>query len=314
LSILDAIAITAPLFALILLGWGLVRHARWPQAVAEALGRYVFGIAVPAMLLNLTSDLARLPPLDPRVLVAYFGACLLAFGALRFGGQRLFDYDGVAASVFGSATTYGNIVLLGLPLAGTVLGEPGLATATPILALNSIALWGLATISVEWARGAGFSLAGLAAVGRGFLGNPLIIAMLAGLAISLTGWQLPKPVRATLVLLQQSAVPLALVTMGMGLAAYRISSGLREALVMSVAKLLMLPLLAWSLARLLGLSTLDGQTVVLLASVPMGVNSYLISRRFGALEGPVSTAMLVSTLASAGLTPLLIVVLRRLEG
>ena len=107
---------------------------------------------------------------------------------------------------------------------------------------------------------------------------------------------------------------LALVTMGMGLAAYRISSGLREALVMSVAKLLMLPLLAWSLARLLGLSTLDGQTVVLLASVPMGVNSYLISRRFGALEGPVSTAMLVSTLASAGLTPLLIVVLRRLEG
>lgn len=313
MSFLDAIAITLPLFALILLGWALVRYLHWPQSVAEALGRYVFGIAIPAMLLNLTSDLARLPPLDPRVLVAYFGACLVAFGVLRVGGQRFLGQDGVVASVFGTATIYGNIVLMGLPLAGSVLGEPGLATATPILAMNSIVLWGLATVSVEWARGAGFSFAGLASVGRGFFSNPLIVAMLTGLALSAVGLSLPKPVRATLVLLQQSAAPLALVTMGMGLAAYRISSGIKGALLMSTAKLLLLPMLAWGFARALGLSPIDTQAVVLLASVPMGVNSFLISRRFGALEGAVSTAMLVSTLASAALAPLLIVVLRRLE-
>lgn len=313
MSFLDAFAITLPLFALILLGWALVRCLHWPQSVAEALGRYVFGIAIPAMLLNLTSDLARLPPLDPRVLVAYFGACLLGFALLRVGGQRLLGQDGVAASVFGTATLYGNIVLLGLPLAGAVLGEAGLATATPILALNSIVLWGLATISVESARGAGFSLAGLAAVGRGFFSNPLIIAMLTGLVISATGWTLPKAIRSTLSLLQQSAIPLALVTMGMGLAAYRIASGLRGAALMSTVKLVLLPLLAWGLARTMDLSVVDAQTVVLLASVPMGVNSFLIARRFGALEGAVSTAMLVSTVASAALTPVLIVLLRHLE-
>ncbi len=313
MSFADAIGITLPLFALILLGWALVRFLHWPPSIAEALGRYVFGIAIPAMLLNLTSDLARLPPLDPRVLVAYFGACVIGFCLLRLAGQRLLRQDGVAASVFSTATLYGNIVLLGLPLTSAVLGEAGLATATPILALNSIVLWGVATTSVEWSRGAGFSLARLAAVGRGFFSNPLIVAMLLGLVVSGLGLTLPRPVRSTLALLQQSATPLALVTMGMGLAAYRIVSGLRGALLMSAVKLGLLPLIAWLLARALDLSTIDGQAVVLLASVPMGVNSYLISRRFGALEGVVSTAMLVSTLASAALTPLLIVLLRSLE-
>lgn len=309
----QALGTTFPLFALILLGFVLVRYLRWPESVGDALGRFVFTIALPAMLLNLTSNLANLPPLDPRVLIAYFGGYLAAFFALRLLGPRLLGYEPVAAAVFGTAAIYGNIVLLGLPLISSVLGQNGLATAVPIIAVNSIVMWSLATIAVELARGDGLSFQSLSAIGKGFFSNPLIVAMLGGALISLLGLTIPAPIRATLQLLQDSAVPLALVTMGMGLAGYRIASGLRDALVMSVAKLIVLPILVVALALAIGLPPLETQVLALLASAPMGVNAFLISRRFGALQGEVSTAMLVSTLASSALTPILIVALRRLD-
>lgn len=312
MSFAQALGITFPLFALILLGFSLVRYLRWPDAIGQALERFVFTVALPAMLLNLTSNLANLPPLDPRVLVAFFGGYLVVFLVLRLSGRRLLGYDPVACAVFGTTTIYGNIVLLGLPLISAVLGQDGLATAIPILALNSIVLWSLATIAVEQARGVPFTLSGLSAVGKGFFSNPLIVAMLGGGLISLSGLTVPGPIRSTLDLLQNAAVPLALVAMGMGLAGYRIASGLRDALVMSVAKLILFPAIVIGIAVAIDLPPLETQVLALLASAPMGVNAYLISRRFDALQGPVSTALLVSTLASAALTPVLIMVLRRL--
>ena len=312
MSFTQALGTTFPLFSLILLGFGLVRCLHWPQSIGDALGRFVFTIALPALLLNLTSRLASLPPLDPRVLLTFFGGYLVAFTVLRLGGPRLLGYPPVAAAVFGTATIYGNIVLLGLPLISSVMGQEGLAIAVPIIGLNSIVMWSLATIAVEVARGDGLSLASLAAIGKGFFSNPLIVAMLVGTAISLSGLTLPAPIHATLQLLQDAAVPLALVTMGMGLAGYRIGSALRDALVMCVAKLLLLPVLVVAIALAIGLQPPEVQVLALLASAPMGVNAFLISRRFGALQGEVSTAMLVSTLASALLTPLVIVMLRRI--
>ena len=43
-------ALTAPLFLLVLLGYGLIRWARWAPAIGEALTRFVFSVAVPVLL------------------------------------------------------------------------------------------------------------------------------------------------------------------------------------------------------------------------------------------------------------------------
>jgi predicted permease len=139
---------------------------------------------------------------------------------------------------------------------------------------------------------------------RSVLTNPVVASILLGMAWSLTGVALPAPMRATVDLLGQSAVPLALITVGFGLAVYRIRVGLGEAAVMSTLKLVALPLFAWIIARLLGLPALETQVVVLLASVALGVNAYLMAREFRALQGPVGTALLLSNIASAATVPL----------
>ena len=306
MSFAAAFELALPLYLLVLIGYLLARFGNWPKSIAEALSRFVFVIAIPSMLFGLTSDLSRLPPIDIRVLVAYFGACLVVFVIARVASAKLFHQDGVGQSVFAMGAIYGNIVMLGLPVAKAAIGEAAVPSIALILVTNALVMWTLVTTSVEWARGGSLSWHGVLATLRSIVTNPVVASILLGAAWSLTGLPLPSAVKGTLALLAQSAVPLALVTVGFGLAAYRIRDDLRESLAMSALKLVALPLLAWIIARLVGLPPLETQVVVLLSSIALGVNAYLMAREFKSLEGPVGTALLLSTAISAVTVPLVL--------
>ena len=65
-------------------------------------------------------------------------------------------------------------------------------------------------------------------------------------------------------------------------------------------------LVVWGLARLLGLPKMETQVVVLLASMSVGANVYLMSRQFKALEGPTASSLVLSTALAAITTPLVL--------
>ena len=50
---------------------------------------------------------------------------------------------------------------------------------------------------------------------------------------------------------------------------------------------------------------------MLLAALPVGINVYLMAREFEAIEGPVATSMLLSTLLAAVTAPLALFAARR---
>lgn len=306
MSFLAAFELALPLYLLVLIGYLLARFGNWPESVAQALSRFVFVIAIPSMLFGLTSELSRLPPIDVRVLVAYFGACLIVFVIGRVASAKLFHRDGVGQSVFAMGAIYGNTVMLGLPIAKAAIGEAAVPSLALVLVTNALVMWTLVTTSVEWARGGTLSRHGVLTTLRSVVTNPVVASILLGTAWSLTGLPLPSAIKGTLNLLGQSAVPLALVTVGFSLAAYRIREGIREALAMSALKLFALPLLVWLIAQLIGLPPLETQVVVLLSSIALGVNAYLMAREFQSLEGPVGTALLLSTVVSAITVPLVL--------
>ena len=306
MTFLQAFELALPLYLLILIGYLLARFSKWPKAVPEALSRFVFVIAIPSMLFALTSDLSRLPPLDVRVLLAYFGGCLGVYVAARLVALRLFRQDGVEQTVFGMGAIYGNTVMLGLPIAKAAIGEAAVPSLAMVLVTNALVMWTLATVSVEWARGGNFTWRGMLLTLRSVVANPVVLSILLGSAWSLTGLAMPSPVVSTLHLLGQSAVPLALVTAGFGLAAYQIREGLGVATAITAFKLIALPLLVWIVARITGLPALETQVVVLLSSIALGVNGYLMAREFNALQGPIGTALLLSTIGSAVTVPVVL--------
>lgn len=303
---LHYISLCAPMFLIVGLGYGLMRVWRHGQAVHDKLSHFVFAIALPALLFGMMSDLSRLPPVDLRVLLAFFGSCLLVFVVARVIGRTMFQLDGVSQSLFALAGIFSNNALLGLPLAHATLGEAAIPTVALVLVFNSLILWTLVTVSVEWARHGALSVAGFGATVKGVLSNPLILAILSGTLVGLNGWRLPALVMMPVGWLGMVAAPLALFTLGMGLATYGIRQHWRAGGAMCGIKLLLQPLIVWLLARALGLPQMETRAVVLLGSVSVGANVYLMSRHFKVMEGPVAASLVLSTAGAALSTPLIL--------
>ena len=78
-------------------------------------------------------------------------------------------------------------------------------------------------------------------------------------------------------------------------------------------KVLLQPLMVWLLARLLALPPMETQVVVLLASIGVGANVYLMSRQFKVLEGAVAGSLVLSTCFAAVSTPLILTLVQSLS-
>jgi malonate transporter len=304
-------ALTAPLFALVLTGFLLTRFGGWPKSVSAALTRFVFTVAVPALLFRMMSDVAALPRVDARLLLAYFGGCLVVYAIARVAGASIFGMDGAAQSVFALGGMFSNTVLLGVPLTKVTLGASAIPAVSLVIVFNAIILWTLVTVSVAWARHGSPSVPGLLRTAGSVVANPVVASILLGTAFGFVHVPLPVVALAALDLVSQAAVPLSLIALGMSLADYGVRDGWRESLAISALKLAVLPLAVLALAKLLRLPALETQAVVLLAAMPVGANVYLMSREFDQLTGPVASSIVATTALAAITTPLFLVVLQR---
>jgi predicted permease len=300
------VGLTAPLFLLVFVGYALARWAGWNAALADALARFVFSVAVPALLFQLMSGFSRLPAVDPRLLVAYFGGCLVVYAVGRAVARWAFRMDGVSQSVFAMGGIFANNVLLGVPLAQVTMGPRAMPSISLVLVFNSLVLWTLVTVSVEWAKQRTLSWPALAETARSVILNPVVASILGGTAWGFTGVELPGVLERTLGLLATAAVPLSLIALGMSLAQYGAREGWRESATMAALKLTAHPLAVYALARLLDLGPVETQAVVVLASLPVGANVYLMSRAFDAMQGPVSTSLVLSTALASITTPVVL--------
>ena len=159
-AFLHQLSLAAPFFGLVFVGYALMRFSGWPAAMSDNLSRFVFSVAMPAMLFRMMSDLSRLPPVDARLLAAFFGSCLIVFVLGRLLAWKCFGLDGAGQSLFGLGGVFSNNVLLGIPLAKVALGEAALPSVALVLVFNSLTLWTLVTVSVEWARHGSFTAHG----------------------------------------------------------------------------------------------------------------------------------------------------------
>lgn len=313
-AFLHHLALGSPLFGLVLAGYLLMRVAGWPQAMSHHLTTFVFSVGLPAMLFRMMSDLSQLPPVDSRLLIAFFGGCLGLFVIARLLAWKAFGLDGIGQSVFGIGCIFSNNIMLGLPLAKASLGERAIPSVALVLVFNALILWSLVSISVEWYRHGRFSLKGLRDILKGLLRNPIILSILGGAAFGLTGLALPEIVDSPLQMLGQTGMPLALIALGMSLADYDLRDQWRVSAGIALLKLIVLPLFILGIARLIGLPPTETMVVVLLGSVGLGANVFLMARQFRAVEAGIAGALIMTTVASAVTTPLLLAIAAQAVG
>jgi malonate transporter len=301
--------LSSPLYGVVGIGYLVARLPWWRPSWTQRISSFVFTLALPAMLFQMMSHQASLPPVHGQVLIAYFGSCLIVFVIGRVTGAWLFKLDGTAQSVFGLGGIFSNIVLTGLPIARIALGDSAVPVVALLLIFNALILWTLVSVSVEWSRHGTFSAAGFAKTAFSVLRNPIILAIVGGTAFGRLGFTLPALADAALAAVGAVAAPTALLMLGMGLAAFPLKQEWASSLTVCALKLLVQPLVVWSLAIALGLPGLELRAVVLVASMAVGVNVYLMSLQFQSIQGTIASSIVLSNLFAAFSTPLLLAAL-----
>jgi len=290
------LAIVAPVFLIIGLGYLAATRRLIDEGGFRGLNAFAFNLAAPALLFaGGTAGHAG----GGKAAFAFFAAALLLYGAaLRLGARRLALPLG-EAGLFALNVTFGNTVMMGIPLIAATFGEAGVSILVTIIALHSMLLLTLATVVAEiglhrqapWRRILAATLSGVAR-------NPVVMAVFVALGWSSLGLPVPGVLRRTLELLGAATPPISLFCLGGSLAAFRAGPSWGEVAAATGLKLAALPLMVWGASALLGLSALETGVAVLTAALPTGANAFLLARRYATGADRSGATVLVSTVVS----------------
>lgn len=301
---LDVLAITLPIFAAIALGFATTRLGLFDRADMRVLGRFVIHLALPALLFRALATRPLADILHPTYLAAYLAGSLAVLGAGWLWARRALRLDAAASAFRAMGMCCANSGFIGYPIL-LLLFAPvaGVALALNLMVENIVVL-PLLLLLAERSRGDG--RAGGRAVlhaARRLCRNPMILAILAGMAASLLRLDLPAAFARTVDLFAAASAVLSLFVIGGSLSGLRMR-GTGPAIAPIVAgKLLLHPLAVlaalWA-AQALGLPPLDPAlraAAVVMASTPM-MGIYPTLAQAYRQEGVAAPAMLAATLAS----------------
>jgi malonate transporter and related proteins len=309
---MQVILIVAPVFALIAIGYLASLTRLLSEAAHKGISEFTFCIAMPALLFR-TIALTDIPAVEPlRLWAAYFGAVAIVWIIATALTSLVLHRPAADAPAIAMGAVYGNIVMLGIPLALALYGSEAAAPMALILSINTPLLWMCATLHMavtEHNAGASVPrllLSVVADLGR----NPVILAIVAGSLWHLGGFSLHPLADKVLALLGQSGVPCALVALGAGLTQFQIKGQAPTLSTMLVLKLVALPAIAWVLAfYVLDLPPVAAAVVVLFAAMPTGANAYLFATRYQRVLNSTSGAVALGTILAAATASALVALL-----
>jgi predicted permease len=284
-----------PDFLLIALGAVLRRFPMFDAPFWRGLERFVYFVLFPALLFRALATSSLAPGDAWRLVVVgvLFTVAGMALSALARPLLRL--PEPTFAACFQCAFRFNTYIALAA--ASRLAGAEGVV-AVSLLVGVLVPLVNVAAVAIL-ARERGGSGVWLAIVR-----NPLVLACAAGLAWNATGIPLPATVATLLQLLAGAALPIGLVAAGAGLEFVRGTLPLRAIVWWNAVKLGALPALAYALAAVFGLSSLERQIAVLFAAVPTAPSAYVLAMQMGGAGAPVALLISSGTLIAIVSLPL----------
>ena len=290
-----------PIFALILLGFILVKSGYLNVSVGEALGEFVFRVAVPVLLFRTIAE-AEFEGQSPwGIWVAYFAGVAVTWTVAHLTATMVFKRDGRIGVLAGVSSAFANSVFIGLPLVARIVGEEGLVAISILLSVHLPVMMIAGSLLMERAeRREGTrpsqSIAHLLiGIGKSLVRNPLVIGLVAGALFHTGGVPLSGPVKVIVDQIAGVAAPAALISIGMAVVKYGVRGNLGPAVAMTAFKLVLLPASVYLACRILGLSPEWTAAMVLTSSVPTGVNAWLLANHFGVGHGLASSTITLTT-------------------
>lgn len=300
---LEVLPVSGTIFATIAIGYLAVLRGVFSAADLRVLGRFVISFALPALIFNAVSSQTIAEVLNVGYLLGYLGGSLAVL-ATGYWWSRLVWRDTPVASTFQAmGMSCANSGFVGYPIMMMVMP----ALAPTVLALNMIVenlvVLPLLLVMAERASGPARGWAATLPIARRLASNPIILALLAGLSVSLLDLELPSVVARPISLIAASSAAISLIVIGGTLAGLPVRAIDKRAAGVVLGKLALMPAAVWAglwaaEAAGFGVGNEDlRRAAVLMAATPaMGVYP-ILAQQYGQAERA-AIAMLVMTLLS----------------
>ncbi|MGL4325507.1 MAG: AEC family transporter [Beijerinckiaceae bacterium] len=285
-----------PVFLVIAIGWatkvsGVLKRSAW-----EGFEQVTYYVLFPALIggtLAMT-DLSTVPLARMggamALSVIVMAALLLITRPLM---QTYLRIDGPAfCSIFQGSTRWNSFVAIAL--AADMFGKQGLALAA-VASVAMIPLLNIMAVLVH-ARYASGKPAAPRALAMTLIKNPFIWSTLLGIGWNLLAIPMPKFGAVTLDIVGRAALSAGLLCVGAGLELTRIRHAGLPLVISIVPKLILMPLIATTLAKLFGVTGAAYTVTLIGASVPAASASYLLARQLGGDHAFMAEILSVQTL------------------
>ncbi|MEN9995609.1 MAG: hypothetical protein RL462_385 [Pseudomonadota bacterium] len=298
----DILAITAPIYIAIALGYVLTRWGFFQKTDMRAFGTFVVKVAMPALLFNALSQRKVSDILNGEYAGAYALASLLTLGLSIFWAVRVSKTSRSLSSCLAMGMSCPNSGFVGYPVMllslGPLASVAGVALALNMMVENLLII----PLLLAWAE-TGYGQSRWQTIVlqtlKGMLYNPMIWGIVLGFVFSWFEWQLMPSLSRTVSLFAQASGALSLFVIGGSLVGLPVQGmGARVAQI-AAGKLLLHPLMM--LVVLLFIVPVHDPVLwtaaLLTCAMPMFGIYPILTQKHGH-DGLSAAALLVTTMAS----------------
>jgi malonate transporter and related proteins len=298
---LEVVSITGVVFVVIAIGFFSVRFAVFSEDDMRVFGKFVLNFALPALIFRAISGRAIGDILDIACLAAYLVASVSMFALGYVWSRKVSGQPPIAGTFNGMGMSCTNSGFFGYPI--LLMAIPPIASTALALGMvvENLVLIPLVLIMAE--RSNGGSVRGWALTkqiaGR-LIRNPIVIALIAGLSVSLLGLEVPEIIAEPIRLLATASAAISLVVIGGTLSGLSLRAFNARLIPVVIGKLVLHPLAMWlglMAAAAVGFAAADAtlaKAMIILAAMPtMGIYP-ILAQRYGQ-QNDAAMAMLVMT-------------------
>ena len=292
------------LFCLIALGVMLAKVKAIPTGTAAVLGKLENNLLIPALVLYTfatnftTAKLASAGKLFLLGLGISMVMCVVGWAL-----ARLFDKDETVRAAYTYGLAFANFSYMGNAVAAAVFPEfflDYLIFTLPMWIM--IYVWGVPYVLVprqEGKRTVGSSLKALI--------NPMMICMIVGMVIGLTGWQMPGFLDKTVATVKDCMSPVAMLLTGITVAGMNIKKILSmwSVYVVTFIRLIVIPLVFLGIFMLV---PCDRSLVICCTcamAMPLGLNAVVVPAAYGKDTSVAAGISIISHVISCATIPLI---------
>lgn len=297
-NLIYSINATLPIFLLIILGKVLKTTKIINDEFTKTADRYVFRIALPALLFSDLTENNVGSAFDGKYVLFCFSVTIFSIAVL-WGLTEKFMKNEEQKGAFIQGSYRSSAAILGLAFINNMYDSVGMA---PLMIIGCVPLYNIFAVIILTLKGDnGGKKPNMKETFINVMKNPILLSILIALPFALLNLHFPSFVNKAIGSVANTATPLALISIGASFEGKKALKKMKPTLLASFIKLILLASLFLPLAIFFGYRNQELMALLVMLGSPTTVSSYIMAKNTGN-DGILTSSIIVLTTLLSSLT------------